>query len=492
MKLLTIGEKVIMIRNFSHLSTVLLILAILITPAIPMFNSAQDSIEIGQMENNAVEGEPSPQVESLHPATQVSESQSAPASEAGSIEEAYFDFLKALNSEQQKKSGKLLGRLVRSSRDLSSYKIDEYKSYLNIYFPDAHSDYVQSYMIESYIGQKKWDEVQVGLLKFVCLYPDSPLRGPVIENSSQFVQKEDYYQSNRDKLLSMLQESLESEEIHDSYAEFLSTVHSLNDSRLSSIFIREAWEFLALYSDLPHASAVLMWLAEEELVSNAHHTALMIYEKLMSLYPTSPDLAAALYQTGTLQQEQFGEFEAAVTTFRQFLQQFPEDSLVSNAQYRIATIADKNFKDWANAIEEYEKLVTQYSSSIHAIPSLLRIGEIQAGKLKQREEAITTYNRVASEYPDSTAQATEALQRAGELYEKSKEYAKAVDQYMVIHDKYPGTDGALSGLEKCAVIYEKKLKMRDKAVDVLSLIVDEFPDTKNAAKAEKRLQKLNK
>jgi outer membrane protein assembly factor BamD (BamD/ComL family) len=34
--------------------------------------------------------------------------------------------------------------------------------------------------------------------------------------------------------------------------------------------------------------------------------------------------------------------------------------------------------------------------------------------------------------------------------------------------------------------------MRDKAVDVLSLIVDEFPDTKNAAKAEKRLQKLNK
>ena len=332
--------------------------------------------------------------------------------------------------------------------------------------------------------------VLVGLLKFVYLYPDSPLRGPVIENGSQFVQKEDYYKSNREKLLSLLQGAPESEETHDRYSEFLSTVHFLKDSKLSSIFIWEAWEYLALYSELSRATTVLIWLAEVEYTNSAHHTALMIYEKLMSLYPTSPDLATALYQTGTLQQEQFGEFEEATTTFRQFLEQFPEDSLVLDAQYRIATIADKNLKDWTAAVEEYEKLVTQHSTSIHAIPSLLRIGEIQASKLKQREEAITTYNRMVSEYPDSTVQATEALQRAGELYEKSKEYAKAVDQYMVLHEKYPGTDGALAGLEKCATLYEKRLKMRDKAVEVLNLIVEEFPDSKNAKKAEKRLQKL--
>ena len=476
-----------MIRNFCHLSTISLVLTILITPAIPMFNFAQDSIKIGQMETEAEEGAPSTDVESLQPNTQA---QSTPLSEPESIEEAYFDFLRALNSEQQKKSGKLLGRLVRSPKDLSSYKIEEYRSYLNIYFPNAHSDYVQSYMIESYIAQKKWDEVLVGLLKFVYLYPGSPLRGQVIENGSQFVQKEDYYQSNREKLLSFLQGAPESEEIHDRYSEFLSTVHSLKDSKLSSIFIREAWEYLALYSDLSRATTVLIWLAEVEFTNSAHHTALMIYEKLMSLYPTSPDLATALYQTGTLQQEQFSEFEEATTTFRQFLEQFPEDSLVLDAQYRLATIADKNLKSWTTAVEEYEKLVTQHSTSIHAIPSLLRIGEIQASKLKQREEAITTYNRMVSEYPDSTAQATEALQRAGELYEKSKEYAKAVDQYMVIHEKYPGTDGALAGLEKCATLYEKRLKMRDKAVEVLNLIVEEFPDSKNAKKAEKRLQKL--
>ena len=104
-----------MIRNFCHLSTISLVLTILITPAIPMFNFAQDSIKIGQMETKAEEGAPSTDVESLQPNTQA---QSTPLSEPKSIEEAYFDFLRALNSEQQKKSGKLLSRLVRSPKDL--------------------------------------------------------------------------------------------------------------------------------------------------------------------------------------------------------------------------------------------------------------------------------------------------------------------------------------------------------------------------------------
>ena len=42
-----------MTRNFCHLSIILLVLIILITPAIPMFNFAQDSIKIRQMETKA-------------------------------------------------------------------------------------------------------------------------------------------------------------------------------------------------------------------------------------------------------------------------------------------------------------------------------------------------------------------------------------------------------------------------------------------------------
>ena len=411
---------------------------------------------------------------------------------AKTIEKSHFEFLSTLNTEEPKKSGKLLGRLSRPSKDLQGYKIQEYRSYLKTYFPDASSDHVHSFMIESYISQKKWDEAKVSLLKFAYIYPNSSVHKKVMENGYTLLQEEKYYASDRDKLLTLLQEAPQDGKIPSRYFEFLSTVHSLKDKKLTSIFKRESWEFLALYSNQPRASIVLMWLAQLEQTSNSYHSALMIYEKLMALYPGSKDYAAALYQVALLKQEQFGEFNEATVSFRKFLNEFPEHKYVTYSQYRIATIADQNFKDWTTAVKEYDKLVAKHPSFTYAIPSLLRIGEIQATKLKLKDEAISTYNRVATEYPDNTSQVTVALKRAGKLYEKSKEYEKAIEQYMVIHDKYPGTDGALASLEDCAVIYEKKLKQDGKAVEMLNTVIKEFPDSKNAKKAAKRIKKINK
>ena len=69
-------------------------------------------------------------------------------------EQDYFDFLRILHAEQPKKSGHLLGRLARSSKDLGEHKISEYDTYLKIYFPNAHSDHVQRFMIESFVDQE--------------------------------------------------------------------------------------------------------------------------------------------------------------------------------------------------------------------------------------------------------------------------------------------------------------------------------------------------
>ena len=46
-----------------------------------------------------------------------------------------------------------------------------------------------------------------------------------------------------------------------------------------------------------------MWLAKIEQENSAFHPAVMIYEKLMTLYPASQDYAAALYQVAMLKQE---------------------------------------------------------------------------------------------------------------------------------------------------------------------------------------------
>jgi|TARA_Y100000310_G_scaffold259431_1_gene268096 TolA-binding protein len=413
-----------------------------------------------------------------------------------SIEKEYYNYLTQLNFEQSKQywlgQGSLLRKTIKTTEALNEYKIQEYRTYLDKYFPNAHSDYIQRFMIETYIDLEKWNEVQANLLKFAYLYQESPLRGPVLENGSVIIQEKEYFETNREKLLPIIQGQLETGEIYENYFQYLITLLSFKDDRLTSIVAREVWEFIRLYTDKPQTSTLLFLMAEIDLVSDNPHSALMIYKKLMTLFPSSDEFATALYKTGTIQQDIFSEFETATASFRQFSEQFPEDDHTSDSQYRIAMIADQNFKDWTTAIDEYEKLVTQFPKSENAITALMRAGEIQADKLKQRDVAIATYNRLATEYTDDTVNATEALQRAGKLYEKNKAFQEAVNQYMKVHEKYPGTEGALESLEKSAKLYEKKLKRKDQAIEMLNIIVDQFPDTKNSKKAEKKLKKLNK
>ena len=408
------------------------------------------------------------------------------------IENSYFDFLKALHEEEPMKGGKLLGRLGLTSKGLSSYKIKEYNSYLTSYFPKASSDHVQMFLIESYIVEKKWDEVQVGLLKFAYLYPNSSIYKKVLDNGYTLLQEEKYFGSVRDKLITLLNDAPKTGKIHSRYFDFLAVVHGFKDKRIASIFERESWEFLTQYSNRSSGSTVLMWLAQIEQENSAFHPAVMIYEKLMTLYPASQDYSSALYQVAMLKQEKFSDYNEATVSFRKFLKKFPEHNYVAHAQYRIASMADENFSDWSTAVEEYEKLVTKHPTFKYSVPSLLRVGEIQATKLKLKEQAISTYNRVAAEYPDSTLHATEALQRSAKLYQKAKQYEEAIHQYMAIHDNYPGTAGALKSLKECATIYEKKMKQKDKAVEMLNTIIKEFPESKDAKRAGKRIKKLNK
>ncbi len=405
---------------------------------------------------------------------------------------AHFNFLKTLHEEKPVKGGKLLGRLGLASKGLSSYKIKEYNSYLISNFPKASSDHVQMFLNESYKDEKMWDEVQVGLLKFAYLYPSSSIYKKVLDNGYTLLQEEKYFGSVRDKLITLLSDAPKTGKMHSRYIGFLAAVHGFKDKKLRSIFERESWEYLRLYSNRSSGSKVLMWLAQIEQENSAFHPAVMIYEKLMALYPASQDYASAIYQVAMLKQEKFKDYNEATVSFRRFLKKFPTHNYVAHAQHRIATMADKNFSDWSTAVKEYEKLAKKHPTFKYAVPSLLRVGEIQATKLKLKDQAISTYNRVASEYPDSTLQATEALQRSAKLYQKAKQYEEAIHQYMAVHDNYPGTDGALKSLKECATIYEKKMKQKDKAIEILNTIIKAFPESKDAKRAEKRINKLNK
>jgi len=408
------------------------------------------------------------------------------------VEDAHYNFLKELHEEETKNAGKILGRFGLTSKGLTEYKRKEYNLYLDTYFPDASSDYVQMFLFELNIEQEQWAEAEINLLKFVYLYPQSSVYKKVTDNGYTVLQEQKYYNSNRDKLIKLLGEAPKSGKTYKRYHQLLSAIHGLNDKRLTNLFKIECWNFLHLYPNRSQCSMVMMWLAQLEQENNNFHPSVMIYEKLMNLYPASKDYSAALYQVAMLKQEKFNEYNEATVSFRKFLKKFPEHKYVAYAQYRIATMADKNFDDWSTAVKEYEVLANEYPDFKYTIQSLLRMGEIQESKLKERKEAIQTYQRVYSTYPDSSEQAIEALLRSGNLYQKSKQYEEAITQYMIVNSKYPKTPGSLKSLNKCADIYEKRMDDKDKAIEVLNLVTTDFPDSRDAKKAQRRIKKLSK
>ena len=408
------------------------------------------------------------------------------------VEDAHYDFLKDLHNEESKNSGKILGRLGLSSKGLSDYKRKEYNLYLDSYFPDASSDRVLMFLFELNIYKEEWAEAEINMLKFVYLFPQSDIYKKVIDRGYTLLQEEKYYSSNRDKLIKLINDAPKSGKIYKRYHQLLSEVYDLKDKKITDLFIQESWNYLHLYPNRSQCSSVMMWLAKLEQEASNFHPAVMVYEKLMNLYPASKDYSDALYQVARLQQEEFNEYNEATVSFRKFLKMFPNHKYVAYAQYRIATMADKNFDDWSTAVKEYEVLANKYPNFKHTITSLLRMGSIQESKLKERKEAIQTYQRVFSTYPDSSEESIEALHRSANLYVKSKQFEDAVKQHMTVIKKYPKTDGSLKSLSKCADIYEKKMDNKEKAIEVLNMVSTDFPDSRDAKKAQRRIRKLSK
>jgi TolA-binding protein len=408
------------------------------------------------------------------------------------VEDAHYEFLKELHTEESKNSGKILGRLGLASKSLSEYKRKEYNLYLDSYFPDASSDRVQMFLFELNIQEEEWAEAEMNMLKFVYLFPQSDIYKKVIDRGYTLLQEEKYYSSNRDKLIKLISDAPKSGTIYKRYHQLLSEVYELKDKKLTDLFIQESWNFLYLYPNRSQCSAVMMWLAKLEQEESNFHPAVMVYEKLMNLYPASKDYSDALYQVARLQQEEFNEYNEATVSFRKFLKMFPKHKYVAYAQYRIATMADKNFDDWSTAVKEYEVLADNYPNFKHTIASLLRMGAIQESKLKERKEAIQTYQRVFSTYPDSTDESIEALHRSANLYVKSKQFEDAVKQHMTVISTYPKTDGSLKSINKCADIYDKKMDNKEKAIEVLNMVITDYSGSRDAKKAQRRIKKLSK
>ena len=454
---------------------------------VPQDTVDNQTIDVPSETNVAVETEPEPEAVSLLDIIPAEVLEEVFTTEA--LEETFYNYLQELDQEEAKSGGGIFGRLG-SKEDINQFKFAEYDRYLMAYFPDAHSDIIQNFIINTYLLKSNWDEVTVALFKFLYLYPGSSIWNTVHQTGVDLFSSEKDYRDESELLLGLINNiNNADEDITDRYIAFLKTIRNIDKEAINLIYVREAREFLRLFPSSNLNSSVLLVLGEEELKNEKYQTCFLHYRKILTMYPRSQDLAYVLYNSGVIQAEHFNEYDAAITTYREFLLRFPTDTLAAEAQLRIAQIADTQLEDWVQAVEEYQTYADTYPMISAAVPSLMRLGEIQVKELNQQSKAINTYHYVVQLYAQSP-EAIEALERCGKIYESDKKYSAAVKEYFSIYESYPDSENALAALDKCVVLYDKRLKNKTKVKELLTIIVENYPQSKSGKSAQKKLNKL--
>jgi TolA-binding protein len=407
------------------------------------------------------------------------------------FEAKYFNYDNMQRGEVSKSKG---GFFFSSGEDISPFQIEELENYLECFFPEARCDSVQDFLTQVYIRQEDWANAELSLLKFIFLYPESPLYEEVKTVRSGIFNTERAYKDHADQAMSIVLTTPVYPKADTRYYKFVEMLKDFPDPNIQSHFEKEARKFLDLYPFSSQSPTICLWVGNHFSQNEKPQTAYIYYNRLMIFYPNSTEFPLALYHCANIQEQNFNEYQNAIDTYNRFIEKFPSDTLCAYAHDRIAKIADTQLKKWELATNEYQlaaDLFQQNSRQQYCIAALNRKAEILAGEMKLTQDGADTYLSIVSIYPES-ADAPIALMAAGDLYSRYKLYESAITQYMAIFEKYPNANNVLDALEKTADLYNKTLKNKEKTIETLNLIINNYPGTKSSEKAAKLLSKVEK
>lgn len=421
--------------------------------------------------------------------SQVSAFQKTPTQYDQQLEAQHFRFLKILKAEVNKKKGSFLSG---QGEDISPFQVEELQNYYDAYYPFAHSDSVLDFLAQLWIRQAEWTKAELAIIKFLFLYPSSPLYEEMKNIRSGIFQTEKYFRPYQAFLNDFLKNIPTYDRPDVRYFRFIETLKDFPDPALKDYFLPEARRFLTLYPRSPQAPQVNLWVADAYLNKAQPHRAYLYYLRTIIFYPQPEYYRPALFACGIIQQEKFTEYENAISTFFDYYNRFPNDTVnTQEARYRIALIFDKNLKNWDKAIEAYSVFADKYPRSERAIIALQRIAEIQQKELGQIDQAVATLKEIQKRYPTDPS-APGALIAAGDLLVKKLLFESAIETYRGVVEKYPQSEQAPLGLEKIMDLYTDKMKDNDKALEIANLLVTNYPTSRSGAKASKLIKKLEK
>ncbi len=179
----------------------------------------------------------------------------------------------------------------------------------------------------------------------------------------------------------------------------------------------------------------------------------------------------------------------AITLLTQVVDKYPNTDYAATALYDRAEIKASRNGDFEGAVTDFRELVKMQPQHVKAVDALLEIARIQERRMKALKAAVSVYDEVIQGYPIDI-RGIDALKESAEIALKLDDFKDAADRFAKIATQYPDYADAPKMVFKASEIAAGKLKNLHQAIEYLQIVVDKYPDTDAARQAQKDITKM--
>ena len=220
------------------------------------------------------------------------------------------------------------------------------------------------------------------------------------------------------------------------------------------------------------------------------YAAIVEYKKVNELMADTPYKAASLRMTADIYAMDLKDYDTASTLYNQVLTKYP-DSAERGIVYKHLAIMEENRKDYPAALSYYQKAIEDLGNQPAAYEAWTGKADVSV-KTKQYQQAYDTLMNGAAQFSAAEKPCVDMLQQAAEIARRRlKDPAKQVAALDKIIMLFPQNHQAPQVMYELAAAYEK-LEKTQSAVQLYKQLVINYPTDKYAARAQSRLNKLEK
>ncbi|WP_428047604.1 tetratricopeptide repeat protein [Candidatus Proelusimicrobium excrementi] len=280
----------------------------------------------------------------------------------------------------------------------------------------------------------------------------------------------------------------------DRMAEFLSSATRLGIKGSYEPLNTEYRSFFARFPVYGNKDKMELMLGDLERFNKNYQAAIMQYQKVYDIYPSTKYKAASLRMLGDIYAGELKDYNQAAYYYNGVIKNFP-NSIEIATTYNHMAIMNDNQRDYSSAVENITKAAEAYLKTgqrAKAYEASLYKADLQNKKMKDYAGATDTLNKTAKIFAKDESKFINCKLLAAEIYSrKLKDDYSELKAYEEIIAKYPSSAQAAKALYEAGMINER-LANYQKAKELYQKLIISRPADAYATKAQRRVNKIEK